>query len=165
MTRVGGVVHELLTDGLATSIGEATKGNTAAAGAQVRQQLPAYIPGYVGCHQPEDLAASWWQLNPLPSEKLAWAHKASQAEGTPASAPVVTPDNLANPLRSEPPCSSCRYAKRFFGPASICSLTHSTAAPALKHVQRPRTASPLSPCHLLKAHPATGAAAHTKARG
>ena len=35
MTRVGGVVNELLSDGLATSIGEATKGNTAAAGAQV----------------------------------------------------------------------------------------------------------------------------------
>ena len=102
MTRVGGVINELLTDGLATSIGEATKGNTAAAGAQVRQQLPAYIPEYVGCHpysspyifshtcQPEDLAASCWPLNPLPSEKLAWAHKASQAEGTPASAAVVT---------------------------------------------------------------------------
>ena len=38
MTRVGGVINPLLTDGLATSIGEATKGNTSAAGAQVRHQ-------------------------------------------------------------------------------------------------------------------------------
>ena len=57
MTRTGGVANPLMTDTLGTSIGDATKGNTSAAGAQVPQLCKPGLPGqqlaWCCCHLPD----------------------------------------------------------------------------------------------------------------